>query len=169
MRQTPKTLHTYERTQDEENVEVVVRESEERDANVAKDEVFREKVQQLEELLRPVLGARRQVVERVVSLTNAAKQHSHYPREIRRLRHQEGRVGHEDEERGLEHGEVREAGELGENGREASHDGAEQEGEAKLAREGEEGREDRLEVAEALPVVLVLAHALREDDGDGVA
>ena len=60
--------HGDERAEDEDKVEVVLGEGEHGDADVAEDEVLREKVEHFKQLLRPLLGLQGQVVERVVSL-----------------------------------------------------------------------------------------------------
>ena len=64
---------SYKRSQDEENVEVMLGKGEQRNAYVAEDEILGQKIQQLKKLFCPVFRACWQIIERVVGLTNAAK------------------------------------------------------------------------------------------------
>ena len=67
----------YESAADEGEVPLVLGEGEERDADVAEDEVLREKVDELEEVLGAHPGLVREVVVGVVGLADAAEQNRH--------------------------------------------------------------------------------------------
>lgn len=92
---------------------MVLGEREHRHTNVREDEVLGQKVEQLEDLFGALPRVIRQIVVRVVRLTDAAEEHRHDARQLGDLRYEERTVRHQHEQCRLENGKVTDARELG--------------------------------------------------------
>lgn len=103
---------TYESRQNEPRIKVMLGKCEHRNADVGEDEVLRQEIEQLEYLLGALTRIVRQVVVRVVRLTDAAEQNGYNAGQLRHLGDQERTVGHQHEQRRLENGEVANASEF---------------------------------------------------------
>lgn len=74
---------------------MVLGKREHRDANVGKDEILRQKVEQLKNLLGALPRVVRQIVIRIMRLAYAAKQYGHDARQLGHLGNQKRTVRHQ--------------------------------------------------------------------------
>lgn len=136
-------MKTYKTGKYEQRIESMLGEGEHRNADVGENEVLCEEIQQLKYLFRSSSWIIRQVVVRVVSLTNTAEQHSDdtcesirwqsftiskvqhlkiiHTSQLGSFRDQKRTVWHEHEQRRLKQWEIPDMSELGHQCRYAAH------------------------------------------------
>lgn len=104
---------TYETGENEPRIEMMLGKRKHRHTNVGENEILRQEIEQLEDLLSALSRVVRQIVVRVVGLADAAKEHGHDARQFGHFGNQERAVGHEHKEGRLENREIANARELG--------------------------------------------------------